>query len=371
MTRNISDIGWQPLLKDLGLAASRVLRKAGLPDDLLSRSGDGLTTDEYFRFWRALEAEAGDAMFPLRIVETVSAESFAPPLFAALCSANLMQAVQRPAKYKQLVAPMKLDVNVGQAGELTVSPRWQSVQIDVPYSLQVAEIAFFLRLARLATREPVKALRVEISRLPPSAYTRRYESFFGVRVQHGESPSITFTAADALRPFLTINEGMWRVFEPDLRRRLSELDATATIAERVHAVLLELLPGNAATIEKTAERRHEQAHATASPEDEGESFRASVNSTRRTWLATTLAIPRCPLARSLFSSALKIPIPSIAHSRLDGADARQCSARHAPELSRDTPLLPVRKAGADHRMAGTGCKCVDAAPSLRSWCPHS
>ena len=142
-------------------------------------------------------------MFPLRVAETVSAESFDPPLFAALCSANLMQAVQRLAKYKQLVAPMSLEVHVGKMGEMTVSPRWLSVQTDAPYSLQVAEIAFFLRLARLATREPVKALRVALPELPPNAYARRYETFFGTPVQHGASPSITFAAADALRPFLT------------------------------------------------------------------------------------------------------------------------------------------------------------------------
>ncbi len=275
------DIGWQALLKDFGLQPASVLRRAGLPEDLLSRGGHGLPTEDYFRFWRALEAEAGDVMFPLRIVEAVSAESFDPPLFAALCSANLMQAVQRLAKYKQLVAPMSLEVDVGKSGDLTVSPRWLSVETEVPYSLQVAEIAFFLRLARLATREPAQALRVTLPQLPPSAYARRYEIFFGVSVQHGESPSITFAAEDVFRPFLTANEGMWRVFEPDLRRRLSELDATAMTAERVRAVLLELLPGNAATIEKTAERLGMSKRTLQRRlEDEGGNFRALVNTTR-------------------------------------------------------------------------------------------
>lgn len=109
MARNLTfslDIGWRTLLKDFGLKPEHVLRKAGLPEDLFARVGRGLDTDEYFRFWRALELEAGDAMFPLHLLEMVSAEVFDPPLFAALCSANLMQAVQRLAKYKQLVAPM-------------------------------------------------------------------------------------------------------------------------------------------------------------------------------------------------------------------------------------------------------------------------
>lgn len=284
MARNLTfslDIGWRTLLKDFGLLPEHVLRKAGLPEDLLVRAERGLDTDQYFRFWRALEQEANDAMFPLQLVERVTAEVFDPPLFAALCSANLMQAVQRLAKYKQLVAPMGLDVEIGDAGELTVSPRWLSVQTEIPYTLQVAEVAFFLRLARLATREPVQALWVELPQLPPSDCARRYERFFGVPVRRGNRPCISFAAADALRPFLTVNESMWRVFEPDLRRRLSELDATATTVERVRAVLLELLPSNTASIEKAAERLGLSKRTLQRRlEDEGENFRALVNSTR-------------------------------------------------------------------------------------------
>ncbi len=284
MARNLTfsmDIGWRALLSDMGLRAEDVLRKAALPEDLFSKAGRGLDTDAYFRFWRALELEANDAMFPLRLVEMVSAEVFDPPLFAALCSANLMQAAQRLSKYKQLVAPMSLEVGVDRAGVLTVSPRWLSVRTELPFSLQVAEVAFFLRLARIATRAPVQASRVALPQLPPGSYARRYERIFGVAVQHGENPSISFAAADAMRPFLTVNEGMWRVFEPDLRRRLSELDAAATTAERVRAVLLELLPGNAATIENAAERLGMSKRTLQRRlEDEGENFRALVNTSR-------------------------------------------------------------------------------------------
>lgn len=275
------DIGWQTLLKDFGLQPAHVLRRAGLPEDLFSRGRHGLSTEDYFRFWLALEAEAGDATFPLRMVDAISVEVFNPPLFAALCSTNLAQAVQRLSKYKQLIAPMRLEVDIGRSGELSVSPRWLSAPTDVPNSLQVAEIAFFLKLARIATREPVNATQVMLVQPPPASCIRRYESFFGVPIRRGQNPSITFAAADALRPFLTVNEGMWRVFEPDLRRRLSELDATATTAQRVRALLLELLPSNSASIEAVAERLAMSKRTLQRRlEDEGENFRALVNGTR-------------------------------------------------------------------------------------------
>lgn len=108
----------------------------------------------------------------------------------------------------------------------------------------------------------------------------------------GSVPSITFTAGDALRLFLTASEGMWRVFEPDIRQRLSELEATAASAERVRAVLLELLPGNTATIKNAATRLGlSQRSLQRRLAEEGVNFRGLVNSTRerlaRHYLNTT------------------------------------------------------------------------------------
>ena len=87
MTQNHSFVlgtGWRALLKDFGIRADHVLRRARLPADLFSRPEQGLSTEGYFSFWRSLEVEAGDPMFALKIVETISTESFDPPLFAAL-----------------------------------------------------------------------------------------------------------------------------------------------------------------------------------------------------------------------------------------------------------------------------------------------
>lgn len=283
MARNLTfslNIGWRTLLKDIGLKSEHILRRARLPDDTFSRTEHGLSTEEYIRLWLSLEAEINNPSFPLLLVEKVSAEIFDPPIFAALCSSNMMQAVQRLARYKQLVAPMVLETAVDNNGILTVSPRWLS-ETNIPTSLQVAELAFILQLARLATREPIKALNVYLPQLLTRTQAGHFTRFFGTAVSQGEKPVISFSATDALRPFLTVNEGMWQIFEPELRRRLSQLDITASTAERVRAVLLELLPGNEATIEKTADRLGMSKRTLQRRlEDEGLNFRMLVNTCR-------------------------------------------------------------------------------------------
>lgn len=92
---------------------------------------------------------------------------------------------------------------------------------------------------------------------------------------------MTFSLVDSERPFLTANEAMWQVFQPDLRRRLAEFDSKATTAERVHALLLELLPSGEASIEAVAARMSLSKRTLQRRlEEENENFRALLNRTR-------------------------------------------------------------------------------------------
>lgn len=246
------DAGWRTLLKDLGVKPADVMRRAGLPEDLLTRPQAGLSTDEYFDFWRSLEAAVGDPLFPLQLVEAITPEVFSPPIFAALCSPNLRLAAQRLSHYKRLVAPMALDVSVDKRGGLSLSPRWLDARVAPPLAVVASELAFFVRLVQLATREPIHAAQVTMPTIPHPLPA--YERYFGVAIRKGKAASIGFSASDAELPFLTANDAIWRVFEPDLRRRLTELDETASTSERVRALLLESLPSGQATVDAIASR---------------------------------------------------------------------------------------------------------------------
>jgi hypothetical protein len=272
----------------------------------------GLDTNEYIRFWNALEAETNDPAFPVPLIELISADVFDPPLLPH-CSSNMMQAVQRLARYKQLIAPMVLETTVDQNGNLTVSPRWLFATTIPPF-LQVAELGFLLKLLRLGTREPVNPLRICVSALPSAVQNSHFSRFFGTDVQYGEQPAISFSAADALRPFLTVNEGMWQVFEPELQRRLGQLNERASTAERVRAVLPELIPGNEATIEKAAERLGMSKRTLQRRlEQEGDNFATLSTRVENTWPVIIFAIRVFPGMRSHFCWVSKILTHSIAH----------------------------------------------------------
>jgi AraC-like DNA-binding protein len=274
------EAGWRTLLKDLGVKPADVMRRAGLPEDLLMRPQAGLSTDEYFSFWRSLEAAVDDPLFPLRLVEAITPEVFSPPIFAALCSPNLRLATQRLSRYKRLVAPMALDVSVDKRGGLSLSPRWLDARVEPPVAVMASELAFFVRLAQLATREPIRAAQVAMPTIPDPLPA--YERYFGASIRRAKAASISFSAADAELPFLTANDAIWRVFEPDLRRRLTELDETASASERVRALLLESLPSGRATMDAIAGRMAMSKRTLQRRlGDDGVTFQSLVNQTRK------------------------------------------------------------------------------------------
>ncbi len=270
--------GWRILLRDIGLRPADVLRRAQLPDDLFGRERAALNTHEYFRLWKGIEVELGDPALALRIGKAISVEMFDPPVFAALCSPNLNVALERISRYKRLILPMNLQVKQTPY-HTSLELEWIDATIDPPASMVHAELAFFVQLARIATREDIHP---EVAASPvPVQQSDEYHEFFGVPLTEAEKPKIIFRAVDAERPFMTANEAMWKVFEPELRTRLSELDVAATMAERVQAALLELLPSGSTTIESVASRLNISTRTLQRRmKEEGHSFQSALNGTR-------------------------------------------------------------------------------------------
>ena len=82
-------------------------------------------------------------------------------------------------------------------------------------------------------------------------------------------------------PFISFDEGMWDYFEPELNRRLADLDVDDSVSARVRAALTELLPAGVCSVEdvaselglskRTLQRKLSEEHTT---------FQKQLNNTR-------------------------------------------------------------------------------------------
>ncbi|MPV54999.1 AraC family transcriptional regulator [Burkholderia sp. HI2761] len=233
-------------MHDAGLATPSVLGRAQLPGDLFARENVRLNSADFFKLWRAIEAEGqavrADCPAPLQVAQVMSSDWFDPELFAALCSSNMEAALHRIAKYVRLVAPIEINV-ARTATQCTVTIDFLDRTESAPSVFLAFKLVFFVQLARLATRSHVRPLRASWP-VPQGSESdlRAYEAYFGVPVDRSALATLVFAAADVERPFLTENHKMWSYFEPALRTRLAELDRAASMVERLRGVLLEALP---------------------------------------------------------------------------------------------------------------------------------
>ncbi|MBM7517965.1 helix-turn-helix transcriptional regulator [Nocardioides nitrophenolicus] len=280
------------LLRDLDLSVPRVLKRARLPGQLFAERPIELTVAEYYAFWRAIDdeaASAGRTDTAVAIGNAISVDLFSPPIFAALCSGDLATAATRLAAHKPLIGPLRTDVETDASGRLTITYRWPLGE-DPPPLLATAELVFWMALARIGTREKVGPVAATLPR-----WIERSPSlteFLGVRPTVAELPSITFSGLDAARPFLTENETMWRVFAPELRRRLFDLEAGATVADRVRAALHEALPAGDPSIAAVTSRLNVSARTLQRRLNaEGTSFQSVLARTREDLARHYLARP--------------------------------------------------------------------------------
>lgn len=288
--------GWRLIMQDAGIATAPVLRRAALPADLFSRQHVRLDPEAFFRLWEAIEAEAlsvdASTPAPLRIARVMSSDWFDPELFAALCSANLSDALGRMAKYVRLVAPMIIKVEA-KAAETVVTIDFMDHTKTPPNVFLAFKLVFFVQLARLATRSPVTPLRVGWPWTGAGeADLKDYEAYFGVPVARTSLATLVFSTRDATLPFLTENNSMWSFFEPALRQRLADLDRAAGMVDRVRATLLETLPTGQASVQVVARRLGVSTRTLQRRlQDEGATFQDTLDAVRdslaRHYLRTT------------------------------------------------------------------------------------
>lgn len=266
------------MVRDLKINPEDVLRRAGLPLEMLHQETSHLTIDEHFGVLAVIEEMADDPVLPIRLGQSASPEAFSAPIFASLCSSSLVVAVERIAAHKRLMAPVDVRSQETEEG-LVVSWSWDDPTVRPPRLLMAMDLVFLTQLARIATRERVEPRRVTCPlELEPA---EAYRDYFGVAPVVGPEVSLTFDSEDARRPFLTASETLWASFEPELQRRTNELAAETSMAQRTTSMLLECLPAGEGTLPETARRLGVSPRTLQRRlADEGESFRSVVRATR-------------------------------------------------------------------------------------------
>ncbi len=123
--------------------------------------------------------------------------------------------------------------------------------LELPSFLVQSEFAFLIGTIRRAAHEEISPVRIRMKNPPEED---AFSGFAGATPEKADVNAITFARKDLQEPFISFNDAMWSYFEPELAKRLSDLDVDDSISARVRSALTELLPGGAGTVEDVAEK---------------------------------------------------------------------------------------------------------------------
>ena len=250
MDKYILDGQYGKYLEMIGVRVGEALKAAGVPEDLFSRKKPVLDEADYYRFMDAVGKQVTDPALPIMIASADNIESFSPPIFAAYCSKNALVCLNRLSKYKRIIAPMRYEVTQdGGTTKLVIAASRD--ELTMPRFLVETEMVFVIHILRTATKQSI--IPVEIQMQEP-VRDAAFSDFAGCEVRESKENAIIFADEDMNRPFISYNENMWQFFEPELQKRLSEMDRDDSFAAKVRSALTELLPSGAGTADDVADK---------------------------------------------------------------------------------------------------------------------
>jgi AraC-like DNA-binding protein len=266
-------------LEELGVRASAVLRRAGLPQGFIDQPRVLLTTEQLFALWRAIGDVSSNPAIGLLLGTESKMERFHPVSLAALSTETFGSAVEQMARFKQLTCPEEIAQEKDNE-EWRIQFRWLLAEEVEPPVLIECCFAWVLSMARQGTGKRISPLRVEF--VQPRAHVKTIERHFGCSVVCGAPRNaIVFRATDAQRPFVTRNAELLAMLAPQFEEELKQQSGDENFVERVRMAVQQKLTGRRPNIEDIADALHISSRTLQRRlQDEGSSFQRVLEEAR-------------------------------------------------------------------------------------------
>jgi AraC-like DNA-binding protein len=266
-------------LEELGVSASAVLRRAGLPQAHSKEPRVLLKTDELFALWRAIGDVANDPAIGLRLGTETKIERFHPLGLAALSSETFGAAISQMARYKQLTCPEEI-IQERDEQEWSIQFRWLLADELEPAVLDECCFASVLSTARVGTGSRLFPLRVEF--IQNREHVKIIERHFGCPVVCGAPRNaVVFRAQDADREFVTRNAELLGLLAPQFEQELQQGNEEESFVVRVRNAIQEKLTGRRPTVDDVADALHMSSRTVQRRlQDEGSNFQKVLEEAR-------------------------------------------------------------------------------------------
>ncbi|WP_144699707.1 helix-turn-helix transcriptional regulator [Fictibacillus phosphorivorans] len=236
-------------LKQLGIAAQDVVRKARLPLTIITEPD--VTSAQYLAIWQAYSDLIDDnAKGIIKLTTGFETAHYPPSILATYHARDYRDALKRMARYKQLCPPESLRI-IEEGEHCTIELDWLDLDQPVPPLLVGITLAFLLELGRRGTGQPLTARSVEFSHVIGDV--QLLEAYFGCRIRLGANCNrLTLYRGDLDRPFVSYNAELLEILTPVLDQSLNEQKRSHSTTDMVKWITKRNLTGGRPDIQAVA-----------------------------------------------------------------------------------------------------------------------
>jgi AraC-like DNA-binding protein len=230
-------------LKGAGLDVDAILHRARLPRSRFSVPKPQGTTAEFFALWRAVEeVSGGDPGLGLRIGAAALPDDENVVSLAAMHSRTLGEGLQRLARYKRLVCPERISIEV-KGGEARLRFMWLLATEPPPAMLTDVIFAGVTNLAQRGTMTPLRPRRLELNRRHANEAMLKKHFCCELRFDAPHDLLVFDEVALAL-PMAHRNAQLHAMLVPGLELAVRQADDVRTVADDVRVAVSETIVGD-------------------------------------------------------------------------------------------------------------------------------
>lgn len=235
---------FQQFLKEIGLSMDELLEQAQIPNYLWKEELK-LTSDQYYKLLQAFDQKITDEQL-LKFSQTENIQAFFPPFFAALCSKDGLNAIERLAKYKELIGPIKIEKKILNE-RIQITFRFVNDKYQLPRFAILNEQILLLSLVRQGSGQKIVPTAIK----GPFEYSEILTEYIGTNALLSDNNVLEFKLTDLKIPFLTQNNSMLNYLEPEMKRRLDTQNEHSN-QKTVQKLLMKAIPSGNYTINDIA-----------------------------------------------------------------------------------------------------------------------
>ncbi|MBL9056687.1 MAG: AraC family transcriptional regulator ligand-binding domain-containing protein, partial [Rhodobacteraceae bacterium] len=219
----------------MGLPAPALLRQARLAATLHVMPEVWLSSAQYFALWRAAETLSHDPAIGIAMTVGTDAAIFPPATMSAFFARDYRDGLHRLARFKRLCTPEELTLT--ETGpECRIAVRWLFLEEAEPDPIADVTFAAILELGRRGTGQPVRPLRVEMTR--PGPVSEAHRRYFDAPIRTGcAQNALVLRSGDLDLPFAGHNPDLLALLDPSLSAALGEIKAQSSLPEQVKILI--------------------------------------------------------------------------------------------------------------------------------------